>query len=191
MAIKSSAQINDPAAETLQNIRGAVDILTLLTKIQADPDFLTNLSKQLAGAYALTQPEMDERAAAVKAVSEAKSSLNDINAQMTQVQQDIGAAKSTSAAQIKADLQASDDYVKGAGAVIKQRWDALDVYKKELDVRELEVASKEKKNDDDAAANSTLKTKIDSRQKALVEFADALRKIVPNAPILEQDHQTE
>lgn len=189
--MRSSIMINDPAADSMKAIETALSALVILQSAISDKTLIPALSQQISDGQKLIQSEIDERDAAVKTVSDAKTQLNDLNAQMTQVQSEIIAAKQQSDADIQAAKDASDAYVKGANATVTQRWKDNDTYKTELDNREIQLQEDADQNTKDKTANTALKAQLDARQAALQKFADALSTIATNVPVLEQSPPTE
>lgn len=179
--MKSSLQISDPAADTLKKLGTAVEILNLLQKVQSDSSFLPSLTKQLAASYALTQPEISERDAAVDTIATAKTAVSSLNAQIDTMNQQISDAKSQADSYAKSTKSAADQYAINQKAVIADKLAELKKYSNEIDDRELAVADREaaattqeQQNASEVQGNADLLTKLNSFSQQL---ADRLTKV--------------
>lgn len=190
MTIQRSANISNPAAEIVNNLTGAISLLTLLQQVQSDKYFLPGVAAQLSDAMKLTQAEKDERDAAADAATQAKSDLDALQQQKSQILADIATATAQSDADIKAAKIASDLYVKQAQQTISDRWKDLDQRITDVGNREIACQEDEEQNAKDKAQNASGKAANDARAADLTAFATKLREIVPNAPVLEQSDTT-
>lgn len=181
MAVMSSIQIKNPAADTLKTLTSAQSIIQLFAQVQADPTFVAGLGKQLAAAYALSSSEIAERDAAAQTVATAQAAVSTATAQLATVQQQITDAQTKSASDIKTAQAAFAAQQKASWDELRAERTSLNVLKSDLDDRETAVAQRETdataaetKNTNDATANAAMKAKLDTFSQAL---ADRLTKV--------------
>ena len=184
--MKSSIQISDPAAQTLGILSSAHDILTLLQQVQADPTIIPNLGQKLAAAYALSQPEKDERDAAAALVNGAQEKLADLQSQAVQVQNDINANK----AQADSDIKASQDVA--AAALASQKADIASKYQDiedlngQLHDRETAIIARESAATQIEAANAAQKQENEDQLVKLNNFSQTLADRLTKVTGMEQ-----
>lgn len=185
MGILSSVQIKNPATEQLKVFNALASGLALLQQFQEYPQLISQFVAEVNNAMSLTQPEKDERDAALAAADKAKGDLDFYQQQLSETKQKISDIKTQSDSSIKASKDAADLYVKNANQTITDRRELLDDRTSAIIDRENAAAKREAAAETEEINNKTRSDELDAREIALEKFASALRQFAPNIPVLE------
>lgn len=178
MAVMSSVQINNPNKYTLDVLASLAALAPLVTAVQTNKTFFTDLAQQLANVYALTAPEIAARDEAAALVANAQATLDSITKQCAEMQSEAAEVVNNANANAKMIREGVDQYKLSAQTKIDAQ--IADLTNRENDLANeqtaLGFAQKKFKADQDTLMKH--KNAIDAREVAIAKIEAAQKNLL-------------